>query len=253
MVQPRGTGGSGRERRPRASGGAGALRALGLVALAVLGEPLALGVGHLADDQRAGVDLLLACARAWPDAARPHAHVGSWAAWEQGYPATAPAMRDDRRRILASSGGFAAASAGRALFGARRAASRSSRTKRPVAEARALVRRARRRPGRARACARGSRAARPRRARARRSARPPRRARCGPKRARDGRRRPRRDDESSSRSRALARMRGMTKAMSASAIRATTTMAMMTPVDMDLSSRFAIGTTRRPRRETVDP
>ena len=60
-------------------------------------------------------------------------------------------------------------------------------------------------------------------------------------------------DASSSRARALARMRGIAKAMSASPMRTTTTMAMMTPVDMDLSSRFAIGTTRRPRRETVDP
>jgi hypothetical protein len=30
-------------------------------------------------------------------------------------------------------------------------------------------------------------------------------------------------------------------------------MAMMTPVDMDPSSGFAIGTTRGPSRETVDP
>src|SRR4051812_14372961 len=36
-----------------------ALRALGVVALRRLGKPLALGVGHLADDERSVVDLLL--------------------------------------------------------------------------------------------------------------------------------------------------------------------------------------------------
>ena len=51
----------------------------------------------------------------------------------------------------------------------------------------------------------------------------------------------------------LARRRGIAKAMSASPISTTTTMAMMTPVDMDLSSRFAIGATRPGSRETVDP
>jgi hypothetical protein len=46
-------------RRGTVAAALGALRAIGLVALAVLGEPLALGVRHLADDQRPGVDLLL--------------------------------------------------------------------------------------------------------------------------------------------------------------------------------------------------
>src|SRR5215218_10642307 len=49
--------------RPRGGGTRAAalraLRAIGFVALAVLGEPLVLSVGHLADDQRPGVDLLL--------------------------------------------------------------------------------------------------------------------------------------------------------------------------------------------------